>query len=191
MRKVLLAILDGYGLRDEEKGNAVKLANTKILDKIFKSYPHTTIEASGLAVGLPSGQMGNSEVGHTNIGAGRIVYQDLTQINVSIENKTFFQNQELVATINYAKNNNKKLHLMGLLSDGGVHSHIDHLFAILDLCNLMNFHNVYIHAILDGRDTSPTSGINYLQKLEKKLKSLGFGSLATIIGRFYAMDRDK
>ena len=191
MRKVLLAILDGYGLRDEEKGNAVKLANTKTLDKIFKSYPHTTIEASGLAVGLPSGQMGNSEVGHTNIGAGRIVYQDLTQINVSIENKTFFENQELVATINYAKNNNKKLHLMGLLSDGGVHSHIDHLFAILDLCNLMNFHNVYIHAILDGRDTSPTSGINYLQKLEKKLKSLGFGSLATITGRFYAMDRDK
>lgn len=191
MRKVLLAILDGYGLRDEEKGNAVKLANTKTLDKIFKSYPHTTIEASGLAVGLPSGQMGNSEVGHTNIGAGRIVYQDLTQINVSIENKTFFENQELVATINYAKNNNKKLHLMGLLSDGGVHSHIDHLFAILDLCNLMNFHNVYIHAILDGRDTSPTSGINYLQKLEKKLKSLEFGSLATIIGRFYAMDRDK
>ena len=191
MRKVLLAILDGYGLRDEEKGNAVKLANTKTLDKIFKSYPHTTIEASGLAVGLPSNQMGNSEVGHTNIGAGRIVYQDLTQINVSIENKTFFQNQELVATINYAKNNNQKLHLMGLLSDGGVHSHIDHLFAILDLCNLMNFHNVYIHAILDGRDTSPTSGINYLQKLEKKLKSLGFGSLATIIGRFYAMDRDK
>ena len=191
MRKVLLAILDGYGLRDEEKGNAVKLANTKTLDRIFKSYPHTTIEASGLAVGLPSGQMGNSEVGHTNIGAGRIVYQDLTQINVSIENKTFFENQELVATINYAKNNNKKLHLMGLLSDGGVHSHIDHLFAILDLCNLMNFHNVYIHAILDGRDTSPTSGINYLQKLEKKLKSLGFASLATIIGRFYAMDRDK
>ena len=191
MRKVLLAILDGYGLRDEEKGNAVKLANTKTLDKIFKSYPYTAIEASGLAVGLPSGQMGNSEVGHTNIGAGRIVYQDLTQINVSIENKTFFENQELVATINYAKNNHKKLHLMGLLSDGGVHSHIYHLFAILDLCNLMNFHNVYIHAILDGRDTSPTSGINYLQKLEKKLKSLGFGSLATIIGRFYAMDRDK
>ena len=191
MKKVLLTILDGYGLSDKIKGNAVKLANTKTLDKIFEDYPHTTIKASGLDVGLPSGQMGNSEVGHTNIGAGRIVYQELTRINKDIEDKNFFQNEEIIKTINYAKNNNQKLHLMGLLSDGGVHSHINHLFAILDLCHTLDFNNVYVHAILDGRDTSPTSGINYLKELSEKLNSLNFPKLSTIIGRFYAMDRDK
>ena len=190
MKKVILTILDGYGLSDKVEGNAVKLANTPTLDKIFRDYPHTKIKASGLDVGLPDGQMGNSEVGHTNIGAGRIVYQDLTKINKEIEDKTFYKKEELVKTINYAKKNNQKLHLLGLLSDGGVHSHINHLFAILDLCKILEFNNVYVHAILDGRDTSPTSGITYLEKLEEKLESLNFPSVATIIGRYYAMDRD-
>ncbi len=190
MKKVILTILDGYGLSDKVEGNAVKLANTPTLDKIFRDYPHTKIKASGLDVGLPDGQMGNSEVGHTNIGAGRIVYQDLTKINKEIEDKTFYKKEELVKTINYAKKNNQKLHLLGLLSDGGVHSHINHLFAILDLCKILEFDNVYVHAILDGRDTSPTSGITYLEKLEEKLESLNFPSVATIIGRYYAMDRD-
>ncbi len=191
MKKVILTILDGYGLSEKREGNAVKLANTKTLDKIFKDYPHTTIKASGLDVGLPDGQMGNSEVGHTNIGAGRIVYQDLTKINKEIAEKTFFKKEELIKTINYAKQNNQKLHLMGLLSDGGVHSHINHLFAILDLCKSLEFDKVYVHAILDGRDTSPTMGISYLKKLEEKLNSLQFPNIATVIGRYYAMDRDK
>ncbi len=190
MKKVLLVILDGYGLSEKIDGNAVKLANTKTLDYIFKNYPTTKLEASGLAVGLPVGQMGNSEVGHTNIGAGRVVYQDLTRINKEIENREFYKNEELIKAILYAKENHQKLHLMGLLSDGGVHSHIKHLFAILKLCSILDFSNVYIHAILDGRDTSPTSGITYLNNLEKEIKKLKIGSLATIIGRFYAMDRD-
>lgn len=190
MKKVILTILDGYGLSDKVEGNAVKLANTPTLDKIFRDYPHTKIKASGLDVGLPDGQMGNSEVGHTNIGAGRIVYQDLTKINKEIEDKTFYKKEELVKTINYAKKNNQKLHLLGLLSDGGVHSHINHLFAILDLCKILEFDNVYVHAILDGRDTSPVSGITYLEKLEEKLLNLNFPQVATIIGRYYAMDRD-
>ena len=159
MRKVLLAILDGYGIREEVRGNAVKLANTKTLDNIFNNYETTTLSASGNSVGLPEGQMGNSEVGHTNIGAGRIVYQDLTRINKDILENIFFKKKELVDTILYAKNNHKKLHLLGLLSDGGVHSHINHLFAILDTCKLLDFKDVYIHAIRDGRDTSPTCGV--------------------------------
>ena len=190
MRKVLLAILDGYGIREEVRGNAVKLANTKTLDNIFNNYETTTLSASGNSVGLPEGQMGNSEVGHTNIGAGRIVYQDLTRINKDILENIFFKKKELVDTILYAKNNHKKLHLLGLLSDGGVHSHINHLFAILDTCKLLDFKDVYIHAILDGRDTSPTSGVKYLRLLQDKLNTLNFGSIATIIGRIYAMDRD-
>ena len=189
--KVLLVILDGYGLSEKTEGNAVKLAKTETLNKIFTKYPTTTLEASGLAVGLPEGQMGNSEVGHTNIGAGRVVYQDFTRINKDIQSGEFFQKKELVSAILYAKNKNKKLHLLGLLSDGGVHSHINHLFAILDLCYKLDFKNVFIHAILDGRDTAPKSGIYYLKSLQSKLDNLGFGQIATIIGRFYAMDRDK
>ena len=190
MRKVLLAILDGYGISERMEGNAVKLANTKTLDSIFKNYPHTKIEASGVAVGLPDKQMGNSEVGHTNIGAGRIVYQDLSRINNDIETKDFYKKEELIKTIYYAKDHQQKLHLIGLLSDGGVHSHLKHLFAILELCKIIGFYDVYVHAILDGRDTSPTSGITYLKMLDEKLNKLKIGHLATIIGRFYAMDRD-
>ncbi len=191
MKKVILTILDGYGISKEKKGNAVYLADTKILDKIFKDYPHTEIKASGVDVGLPDKQMGNSEVGHMNIGAGRVVKEDLTLINEDIETSKFFDNEVLKNTILYAKNNNKKLHLIGLLSDGGVHSHINHLFAILEASKRLDFKNVYIHAILDGRDTSPTSGVVYLEKLIEKTKELKVGVLATVIGRFYAMDRDK
>lgn len=190
MKKVILTILDGYGYSETDFGNATRLANTKTLDKIFKEYPTAFISASGLDVGLPDKQMGNSEVGHMNIGTGRIIYQDLTRINKDIEDKEFFHNETLIKTIMYAKNNKQKLHLIGLLSDGGVHSHINHLFAILDLCHILEFKNVFVHAILDGRDTLPTSGITYLEKLISKLDELKFPSVATVIGRFYAMDRD-
>ena len=190
MKKTILTILDGYGLSKNSEGNAVKLANTKTLDKIFQDYPNTTIKASGVDVGLPDKQMGNSEVGHMNIGAGRIIYQDLTKINHDIETKEFFANKVLKEAICYAKKNHKKVHLLGLLSDGGVHSHIKHLFAILDYCYQENFSDVFVHAILDGRDTLPTSGLTYLKELDEKLKSLKFPNIATVIGRFYTMDRD-
>ena len=191
MKKVILTILDGYGLSEKKEGNAVYLANSKTLDKIFTDYPVTKIKASGIDVGLPEGQMGNSEVGHTNIGAGRIIKEDLTKINEDILNGNFAKKENLVKAITYAKENNKKLHLLGLLSDGGVHSHINHLLAILDLCSKMNFHSVYVHAILDGRDTSPTSGLTFLKTLSEKLQSLSLPNIATVIGRYYAMDRDK
>jgi len=191
MKKVILTILDGYGLSDNLEGNAVRLANTKTLDKIFTEYPHTTISASGLDVGLPDGQMGNSEVGHMNIGAGRIIYQDLTRIDNDIKTKEFFSNKTLKDTVLYAKENKKKLHLLGLLSDGGVHSHINHLFALLDLCHKLEFSNVYVHVILDGRDVGFKSGLEYLEKLIEKLDSLNFPKIATVVGRFYTMDRDK
>ncbi len=190
MKKIILTILDGYGLSDKVEGNAVRLARTKTLDKIFNDYPNTKIKASGVDVGLPKGQMGNSEVGHMNIGAGRIIQEDLTKINQDIETEEFFQKENLRKTILYAKENNQKLHLLGLLSDGGVHSNINHLFAILDLCKKLDFNKVYVHAILDGRDTIPTSGINFLEQLMKKLANLNFPDIATVIGRFYAMDRD-
>lgn len=190
MKKVILTILDGYGLSNEKYGNAVKIANTKIIDKLFFDNPNTVISASGVDVGLPDKQMGNSEVGHMNMGAGRIIYQDLTRINNDIENKSFYKNETLIKTILYAKNNHKKLHLLGLLSDGGVHSHIKHLFAILELCCILEFKNVYVHAILDGRDTNYKSGINYLKLLIDKLNDLNLPNIATVIGRFYTMDRD-
>ena len=190
MKKVLLCILDGVGYRTSNFGNAYKAANTKTLDKLIDEYPHTYIEASGEYVGLPEGQMGNSEVGHSTIGSGRIIYQSLEKINKSIKDKTFFENQELINTINYAKKNNSKLHLIGLLSDGGIHSDIKHLYALLELCKKENFNNVYIHVITDGRDTSPTSGIKYLNSLQEKINEIGIGVISTIIGRYYAMDRD-
>ncbi len=191
MKKVILVILDGYGIRENKIGNAPKLAKTKTLDKIFKDYKTTTIKASGVDVGLPDGQMGNSEVGHMNIGAGRIVLQDLMRINKDIENGEFYHKENLVNTILYAKENHKKLHLMGLLSDGGVHSEINHLFAILKAIHDLDFHDVYVHPILDGRDTSPTSGIKYLKELENELLKYNFPKIGTVIGRFFAMDRDK
>lgn len=190
MKKVLLCIMDGVGIRESLNGNAVKNANTETLDRIFKEYPNIYLEASGEYVGLPKGQMGNSEVGHMAIGSGRIIYQSLEKINKSIEDKTFYKNHELLSAINHARDNNSKLHLIGLLSDGGIHSHINHLFALLDLCQKEQFYNVYIHVITDGRDTAPDSGIIYIKKLKEKLENLSFGHIATICGRYYMMDRD-
>ena len=190
MKPVILTILDGYGLREEEKGNAIKCANNKVFNYLWDNYPHTTLEASGKKVGLPKGQMGNSEVGHMNIGAGRIVYQPLELINKSIEEKDFFNNEEFLNVIKHVKNNNSKLHLMGLISDGGVHSHINHLLALLELCKKENVKNVYLHLFTDGRDVSPTSSYDYIKKVEEKIKELQIGSIATIGGRYYGMDRD-
>ncbi|MDF2865490.1 MAG: phosphoglycerate mutase [Clostridia bacterium] len=187
----LIMILDGVGLNDETQGNAFKLANKPNIDKYIIKYPNTYLECSGLAVGLPEGQMGNSEVGHTNIGAGRVIYQELTRISKEIKEKKFFENKELKNAVLRAKKNNSSLHLMGLVSDGGVHSHIEHLYALLELAAQNELKNVYIHAFLDGRDTAPTSAIEYLKKLEEKIKEIGVGKIATVIGRYYAMDRDK
>jgi len=190
MKKVVLCIMDGVGVRESSHGNAVMSANKKNLDNLLNSYPHSLLEASGRQVGLPEGQMGNSEVGHTNIGAGRIVYQPLELITKSIEDKSIYDNENLNEVINHVKNNNSKLHILGLLSDGGIHSHINHLFGILDMCKEKNVDNVYIHAFTDGRDTLPTSGIGFVEQLQGKLNALGIGSLASISGRYYAMDRD-
>ena len=189
-KQYILMIMDGVGLNDESKGNAFKLANTPNLDKLIAKYPNTYIATSGMAVGLPEGQMGNSEVGHTNIGAGRIVYQDLTRITKEINDGDFFKNEEFLKAIENVKNNNSSLHLMGLLSDGGVHSHNSHLYALLKLAKEQGIENVYIHAFLDGRDTPPTSAIEYLKELEEKIKEIGVGKIATLAGRYYAMDRD-
>lgn len=188
---MMLMILDGYGINENEKGNAVKLANTPNIDKLMKTCPTTTIYTSGLKVGLPEGQMGNSEVGHTNIGAGRIVYQDLTKITKSIEDGDFFSNEVLTKAIENCKKYNSNLHVMGLLSDGGVHSHERHLYAILELAKRNDFDNVYVHCFMDGRDTAPTSGEGYVAKLEEKMKEKGVEKIASLSGRFYAMDRDK
>ena len=187
----MLMILDGFGNNEQEKGNSIKLANKPNIDKLMKTCPVATMYTSGLNVGLPDGQMGNSEVGHTNIGAGRIVYQDLTRITKSIEDGDFFSNKELVTAIENCKKNNSKLHVLGLLSDGGVHSHIRHLYAILELAKRKDFENVFVHCFLDGRDTPPSSAEGYIQKLEEKMKEKGIGKIASISGRFYAMDRDK
>ncbi len=189
-RQYLLMIMDGVGLNDEEKGNAFKLANTPNIDKYISKYPNTYVATSGMAVGLPEGQMGNSEVGHTNIGAGRIVYQELTRITKEINEGKFFENSELKIAMDNAKKEGKALHIVGLLSDGGVHSHIDHLFALLKMAKNNGLENVYVHAILDGRDTPPTSAIEYVKELEEKMKEIGIGKIATLTGRYYAMDRD-
>ena len=186
-----LLIMDGFGERAETYGNAIKLAGTPNLDKLEAEYPHTVIGASGMDVGLPDGQMGNSEVGHLNIGAGRIVYQELTRITKSIQDGDFFKVPEFVDACQKAKKNGGKLHLMGLLSDGGVHSHITHLFALIDLAKQQGLDNVYVHCIMDGRDTPPSSGIEYVQQLQDYMDKVHFGKIATISGRFWAMDRDK
>jgi len=190
-RLTMLMILDGFGENESENANAIKLSQTPNIDKLMKTCPTTQILTSGLNVGLPDGQMGNSEVGHTNIGAGRIVYQELTRITKSIEDGDFFSNPELVGAIENCKKNNSKLHIMGLLSDGGVHSHIRHLYAILELAKRKDFEEVYVHCFMDGRDTPPASGENYITLLEEKMKEKGVGKIASISGRFYAMDRDK
>jgi len=190
MKPIVLCIMDGIGYRKEQHGNAVLAANTPTLDLLWDKYPHSLLEASGEQVGLPSGQMGNSEVGHGNIGAGRIVYQPLELINKSIKEKTFFENKQILEVINHSKNNNSKLHILGLLSDGGVHSHIDQLFSIIDMCKMNNVEEVYFHIFLDGRDTSQDSGLLYLEQLENKIAESKIGKIATISGRYYAMDRD-
>jgi len=190
-RPVLLTILDGVALRHAEHGNAFAQANKPNFDRYWAEFPHATLEASGLAVGLPAGQMGNSEVGHTNIGAGRPVYQSLSLINKSIEDREFFANDQLVAAMDNAKKNNKKVHIMGLVSDGGVHSHVDHLYATVELAKQQGVEDVYIHAFTDGRDVPPKSGLATISKLVDELKSIGVGTLASISGRYYAMDRDK
>ena len=189
-RPVLLAILDGYGKSELTEGNAIYAAKTPRMDEISKVNPSTVIHASGMDVGLPEGQMGNSEVGHTNIGAGRIVYQELTRITKSIDDGDFFANEELVNACENCVKNGSDLHIMGLLSDGGVHSHIKHLFAIIELAKKKNVNNVYVHCFLDGRDVSPTSGIDFAKMLVSKIRELEFGEIATVMGRFYAMDRD-
>jgi len=189
-KTVLLTILDGYGLRDNEYGNAVKQADNKVFNSLWGNFPHTTLEASGTYVGLPDGQMGNSEVGHMNIGAGRLVYQPLELINKSIRDEDFFKNEKLLSVISHCKSNNSRLHFLGLISDGGVHSHIDHLLALIELCKRENFKDIYLHLFTDGRDVSPTSSYGYIKRVEEKLKEVGFGLIASIGGRYYAMDRD-
>ena len=189
-RQYMLMIMDGVGINEEEKGNAFKQANTPNLDRLFLKYPNTHIQTSGMAVGLPDGQMGNSEVGHTNIGAGRIVYQELTRITKQIDDGEFYQNEELKAAMDHVKENGSKLHLLGLVSDGGVHSHNKHLYALLEMAKREGIEDVFVHAILDGRDTPPTSAVDYIKELEEKMRELDCGRIATISGRYYAMDRD-
>ena len=186
----VLLIMDGFGLNDNPKANAVAQANTPVLDGLVKQYPFVKGAASGLAVGLPDGQMGNSEVGHMNMGAGRIVYQELTRITKSIEDGDFFKNEELVGAFENARKNGKSVHLWGLLSDSGVHSHNTHLYVLLEMAKRQGVENVYVHCFLDGRDTSPTAGKDYIAELEEKMKEIGVGKIATISGRYYAMDRD-
>ena len=189
-KPVVLAILDGYGLSDAKEGNAVFSANTPNLDRLTSAYPTTTIHASGMDVGLPDGQMGNSEVGHTNIGAGRIVYQELTRITKAISDGDFFTNEEFLNACKNCKDNDTSLHIMGLLSNGGVHSHIDHITALAELAKKQGLTKVYLHCFLDGRDVSPTSGADFISDLYKALNEIGVGKIATVSGRYYAMDRD-
>src|SRR5512144_587822 len=189
--KVLLCVLDGWGLRKQREANAILLAGTPRMDALAQAFPTTQLETSGLAVGLPDGQMGNSEVGHTNIGAGRIVYQDLVRINRAVECGELVHNPVLVAAMDTARSNGKALHLMGLIGPGGVHASQEHLIGLLKAAQTRGVPRVYVHAFLDGRDTPPMSALGYLEELERFLRETGAGRIATVIGRFYAMDRDK
>ena len=189
-KPTVLLVLDGYGLNDNPEYNAIAMANTPVMDGLMKDYPFVKGYASGLAVGLPDGQMGNSEVGHMNMGAGRIVYQELTRITKSIEDGDFFTNEGLMQAIYNCKEKNSALHMYGLVSDGGVHSHITHIYGLLELAKKNGLDKVYVHCFLDGRDTPPESGIDFVQQLEDKMKELGVGAIASISGRYYAMDRD-
>lgn len=185
-----LIIMDGYGLSKERKGNAIGVDCSPYVRYLMNNYPTTQLDASGLAVGLPEGQMGNSEVGHLNIGAGRVIYQELTRITKSIADGDFFENSALVAACDHVKKTNGKLHLMGLVSDGGVHSHITHLFALLEMAKRQGLSDAYVHCYMDGRDVSPTSGAGFVKQLQDKMTELNFGKIATVCGRYYAMDRD-
>ena len=190
-RPIVLCIMDGYGISESINGNAVRLANTPNLDDLMAMYPNTTISASGMPVGLPDGQMGNSEVGHLNIGAGRTVYQSLTLINKALNEKTFFENEKFLKAIQHAKDNGSKLHIWGLLSNGGVHSSNEHIFGLLELAKQQGLDKVYVHAFLDGRDVAPDSGVDFVKELQEKIEEIGVGQIASISGRYYAMDRDK
>jgi 2,3-bisphosphoglycerate-independent phosphoglycerate mutase len=183
--------MDGFGISPTQEGNAIAHASKPNLERLWKEYPTTTLKASGLAVGLPRGQMGNSEVGHLNLGGGRIVYQDLTRISLAVENGTFASNPVLQEAMNLARKGGSKLHLIGLLSDGGVHSHITHLYALLEMARSMDLSRVFVHAILDGRDVPPRSALGYFRDLEEKFSQTGTGSTATVSGRYYTMDRDR
>ena len=189
-KPVVLMILDGYGLNERHDGNAVYEAKTPVMDRLMKEYPFVKGNASGLSVGLPDGQMGNSEVGHLNMGAGRIVYQELTRITKSIEDGDFFENPEFLAAVENCKSHDSALHLYGLVSDGGVHSHITHIFGLLELAKRNGLTKVFVHCFLDGRDTPPSSGKEFVAELEEKMKELGVGRVASVMGRYYAMDRD-
>ncbi len=190
-KPVALIILDGFAFRDETFGNAVAQAKKPNFDRYWSQFPHATLTASGEAVGLPEGQMGNSEVGHLNIGAGRIVYQSLTRLNKSIREGDFFTNQAFLDAVAHVKAHNSKLHIMGLLSDGGVHSHYEHMFALLKLAKQQNVTDVFVHGFLDGRDVGPTTALDYIEETEKQMSEIGIGQFASIHGRYYAMDRDK
>ena len=190
-KPTVLLILDGYGERKEKEGNAIALAKTPVMDRLKKEFPYVEGQASGLFVGLPDGQMGNSEVGHMNMGAGRIVYQELTRITKSIQDGDFFENKALKAAVEHCKKEDSALHFMGLVSSGGVHSHIEHIYGLLELAKRAGLKKVYLHAFLDGRDTPPDSGKSFLLAVEKKMQELHVGEIATISGRYYAMDRDK
>lgn len=188
-KKVILIIMDGWGIAPNKKVSAIDAAKTPFVDSLYTQYPHSKLEASGLAVGLPAGQMGNSEVGHMNIGAGRVVYQDLVKINLAVEEKTLNKEKTLVDAFDYAKKNNKKVHLIGLVSDGGVHSHIDHLKGLCTAASEFGLKDVFVHAFTDGRDTDPKGGLNYLTNLETHLTKTG-AKIASVVGRYYSMDRD-
>ncbi|HEX8952130.1 MAG TPA: 2,3-bisphosphoglycerate-independent phosphoglycerate mutase [Polyangia bacterium] len=190
VKRTVLVVLDGFGERAQTDGNAIRLARTPAFDALYREFPHTLINTSGLAVGLPDGQMGNSEVGHMNMGSGRIVYQELTRINKSISDGDFFENRALVDAIDKAKANGKALHLLGLTSPGGVHSSLEHAYAIVELAKRRGLSKVYWHAFLDGRDTPPKSAASYLRQVERELSKIGVGRIATVVGRYYAMDRD-
>ena len=189
-KPIALIIMDGFGYNHKDYGNAIRTAKTPNIDRLLANYPHTLIGASGMDVGLPEGQMGNSEVGHTNIGAGRIVYQELTRITKSIKDSEFFSNEAFTAAVENCKKNDSALHLFGLLSNGGVHSHNSHLYGLLELAKKAGLTKVYVHCFMDGRDVPPTSGVDFVAELEEKLKEIGVGKIATVMGRYYAMDRD-
>ena len=189
-KPTVLMILDGYGLNKKEQANAVAEANTPVMDKLMAECPFVEGQASGMAVGLPEGQMGNSEVGHLNMGAGRIVYQELTRITKEIQDGDFFKNEALLDAVRNAKKNNTALHMFGLLSDGGVHSHNTHVYGLLELAKKEGLEKVYVHCFLDGRDTPPSSGKGYVEQLADKMKEIGVGEIASVMGRYYAMDRD-
>jgi 2,3-bisphosphoglycerate-independent phosphoglycerate mutase len=189
-KPVALIILDGYGYNPKKEGNAIANVPNKYIDELMEKYPNTLLNASGMNVGLPEGQMGNSEVGHTNIGAGRIVYQELTRITKAIKDGDFFENETLLSAIENCKKNNTALHLMGLLSDGGVHSHNTHLFALLEMAKKRGLEDVFVHCFLDGRDVAPSSGKDFVIELENEISKIGVGKIATVMGRYYSMDRD-